>query len=133
MILETPTVRESAARRYYKKQKEKGLCVQCGSGKPEAGFARCRECINRCKDTLAAQCRAHKITKEQYHKLLTEQEGKCAICHRFMLPPCIDHNHTTSKIRKLLCRTCNSCLGLMEENIVWLENMIDYVRKNNDS
>jgi len=54
-----------------------------------------------------------KLTVEQFNKLLEEQGGMCAICRR---PPtnralCIDHDHTTGRVRGLLCVRCNTGLG----------------------
>ena len=52
---------------------------------------------------------------ELYDRLIAEQDGGCAICHR---PPAtrrlhIDHDHKTGKVRGLLCFTCNRflCMG----------------------
>ena len=42
---------------------------------------------------------------------------------------CVDHNHKTGKLRGLLCRTCNSALGLVDDNMDWLLNCIEYLRK----
>jgi hypothetical protein len=68
------------------------------------------------------------VTPENYKRMLLNQNGVCIICggNRSKKDLCIDHDHTTNKIRGLLCSLCNSAFGLMEENIEWLQKMIDY-------
>ena len=78
--------------------------------------------------------RAHKLVKayqlkheygldvEEYDTMLMEQHGVCAICgepesqsrHGKILALAVDHDHTTGKIRGLLCSRCNLMVGLME-------------------
>src|SRR5262245_37438199 len=52
------------------------------------------------------------LTIEDYDALLARQGGACAICRK---PPeqrlCVDHCHTTKKVRRLLCRRCNLGIG----------------------
>jgi hypothetical protein len=59
------------------------------------------------------------ITLEDYECLLAEQGGNCAICGNH--PPdkgasrlSVDHDHGTGQVRGLLCRRCNTMLGLIE-------------------
>ena len=58
------------------------------------------------------------ITLEKYEQMFKEQEGKCAICgiHQDTLKRslCVDHNHTTNKVRELLCKKCNTALAYYE-------------------
>lgn len=53
--------------------------------------------------------RRYGVTPEQYAKMFELQGGTCAICRR---PPrrrrlSVDHDHTTKRVRGLLCFTCN--------------------------
>lgn len=63
--------------------------------------------------------RKYGITPEQYDALLAEQSGVCGICGR---PPRddialhVDHDHTTGRIRGLLCFRCNNALGDFEDD-----------------
>jgi len=69
------------------------------------------------------------IEDDQYKKLIEEQGGRCAICHK----ECklhVDHDHLTSRVRGLLCRYCNSGIGYVEESIETLQNMIKYLKKH---
>lgn len=73
----------------------------------------------------AALKRKYGITMEEYEKLILSQNNKCAICNKIFIKtskigggkdePCVDHNHTTGKIRGILCRGCNLGLGVLED------------------
>ena len=56
------------------------------------------------------------LTEADYQRMLRAQNGLCAICGR---PPkkyklAVDHDHTTKKVRALLCIPCNSRLHTFE-------------------
>lgn len=42
----------------------------------------------------------------------------------------VDHCHKTKKVRKLLCHKCNSALGNFEDNVMFLEEAIKYLKEN---
>lgn len=79
------------------------------------------------------------ITYEDYQTLLVNQYGVCAICKKKETATRnnkirdlnVDHNHTTNKIRGLLCSKCNIALGLFEDNITTLISAIKYLEENN--
>lgn len=58
------------------------------------------------------------ITLADYTDLLQKQNGLCAICKTPPKEKClaVDHNHTTGKVRALLCTSCNTKLGWYENN-----------------
>ena len=76
------------------------------------------------------------ITLEDYNNLLREQNNCCAICDihesENKKSLAVDHNHTTGKVRALLCANCNVSLGLLKEDIDRLQKMMDYIKKHND-
>jgi Autographiviridae endonuclease VII len=61
--------------------------------------------------------RRYGISRADYAALLARQGGVCAICGK---PPektlCVDHCHSTGRIRGLLCRKCNFGLGCYAED-----------------
>lgn len=70
------------------------------------------------------------ITIDEYNQLFDTQDGKCAICSNPTEKDknlSIDHNHITGKTRGLLCSKCNFALGLVNEDISILQNMIKYL------
>jgi hypothetical protein len=77
------------------------------------------------------------ITYEKYENLYNQQEGKCKVCQIEISiqakqnghdTACVDHCHTTNKIRGLLCNHCNRALGLLKENLENIESLANYLR-----
>lgn len=67
------------------------------------------------------------ITLEEYDIMFKNQNGKCIICNDTN-DLCVDHNHTTFKIRSLICRRCNIGLGAFKDNMILLEKAIEYLK-----
>lgn len=78
----------------------------------------------------------HNLSSMEYEKMLEAQNNKCLICgtteSKTLLHPwlCVDHCHQTGKIRGLLCSKCNAGLGYFEDNTEFLQNAIEYLKKN---
>lgn len=82
--------------------------------------------------------RLYGISLRAYEDLVEAQHGLCAICQ---LPPpkrevrnggiaealCVDHDHETGKIRRLLCPDCNLAIGCIEKNRTLLPMMLQYL------
>jgi hypothetical protein len=67
---------------------------------------------------------------ELYASLLQSQKGMCAICGKECNEKLrADHDHTSGKMRGLLCDTCNWGLGLFKDNTELLEKAINYLKK----
>jgi hypothetical protein len=115
-------------------------------------LSRCKECINeyqrkRYRDGLEKprEKRAPEvgrdihlrstfgISSDEYEQMFIEQDGRCAICRRsqlqFKYRFAVDHDHKTGKVRGLLCVTCNSYLGMIDDSIEVLETAIKYLEK----
>jgi hypothetical protein len=75
--------------------------------------------------------KSYKITLDDYNKMLVEQNHSCKICfsHQDKLKRrlCVDHDHTTGKVRGLLCDTCNRSLGLLKDNIEVMKRAVTYL------
>jgi hypothetical protein len=75
------------------------------------------------------------ISIEDFNLMVKNQNYKCDICK---LPLKLenkksfglDHDHISSKIRGILCNTCNSGLGMFKDKIENLELAIDYLYRN---
>ena len=77
------------------------------------------------------------ITEDDYTVLLTEQDGKCAICMTDKPTGkwkvfAVDHCHNTGKVRGLLCNECNRGIGLLKDSPELLQAAKDYLEKNSD-
>lgn len=73
------------------------------------------------------------ITIEVFEEMYHQQDGKCYICK----DECgddihVDHCHKTSKVRKLLCRACNTGLGMLKEDVDILRKCVEYLEEHND-
>lgn len=75
------------------------------------------------------------ISTEDYDFMYNKQQGCCAICgiHQSELKKAlgVDHNHTTKKVRELLCVDCNWLLGHSKESIEILKSTIEYLKEHN--
>ncbi len=81
------------------------------------------------------------ITPKEYDTMLLNQNGKCAICNSdkpwgFVTEPkrskeffCVDHCHTTGRVRGLLCQPCNTGLGSFSDDIAVMSNAIVYLER----
>ena len=71
------------------------------------------------------------IALAAYELMLAEQGGVCAICQQ---PPkkqalSVDHDHTTGRIRGLLCQSCNTGIGLLQDDPSILRVAITYLEE----
>jgi hypothetical protein len=78
--------------------------------------------------------KAYGIKSKEYNKLLEKQNGCCAICKKpqesFKRMLSVDHDHTTGKIRGLLCYRCNSALGFLCDSVDMLNVAIKYLESS---
>lgn len=92
---------------------------------------RARERRKRYPEKARAATRkyAYGLSDEQVQAITDEQGGHCAICgkanHRAL---CLDHCHSTGKVRGLLCDRCNVGLARFGDSIENLQRAIDYLR-----
>lgn len=129
-------------------------CSVCGIFKLASEFQLERDEKARGKVSLRAQCkpcrehikwkafivRAYGITPEQYYQMLDEQEGKCAICKSDSPNSSrigsgklfIDHCHDTGNVRGLLCSKCNHAIGLLNDDVDFLQSAIEYINSSKE-
>ncbi len=106
----------------------------------------CKECYKKYNTKYMSKVRnsGNKIYSHYFKKYGLTQEDvilmhesrnfKCDVCgkdsdHRYD-KLCVDHCHTTGKVRGLLCFSCNTLLGNAKDDIVILQNAILYLEKN---
>ncbi len=73
------------------------------------------------------------VTKEAFDSLLARQDGRCAICNVQIEDDArthVDHDHVTSLVRGLLCRSCNLGLGHFKDSEERLALAIEYLRRS---
>lgn len=69
------------------------------------------------------------LTVEEYKSMLEAAGGKCECCGE-VSKLCVDHCHSTGKVRGLLCRNCNSALGYLKEDVSKMNSLIEYTKKH---
>ena len=121
---------------YFKNKK----CRKCGCVfSPSAPSE--HYCSDSCKDYGLVECyyvRVYGITINEYLQLAEEHNYECAICGRenFAMGTnhsgclVVDHNHTTGKVRGLLCHNCNRAIGLLHDSVSNIENALTYLKCN---
>ncbi len=80
----------------------------------------------------------YKITLDEYEELLKKQDYVCAICgnketrvvNGNVRSLCVDHCHTTGKVRGLLCTNCNLFIGNSKDSPKYLLEGIKYLLKS---
>ena len=79
------------------------------------------------------------ITVEQYNEKLLSQNSVCDICGNpetvskrgKLYDLCVDHNHDTGQVRGLLCRNCNTAIGMLGDNSNTVLKAFNYLEKWN--
>lgn len=118
-------------------------CGFCEDEIPQSRPAGSMYCSVQCKrSALSARWRAkspgymrqylYGITPDTYEAMLTAQDNRCAICLSPQWPgkgnrPHVDHDHSTGKVRGLLCGKCNAALGHMDDDPTRLRAAAAYV------
>lgn len=77
----------------------------------------------------------YRISKSDIKILLSEQGGVCAICksafsHTWKSNKrmCVDHCHSSLKVRGLLCNACNTAIGMLYDDPDLAESAAAYLR-----
>lgn len=122
-------------------------CTQCQETKSLDDFDRCnhRKLIRmQCKTCVRTRrhwwllAKRYGVSKDQFMRLLQEQNGVCAICKCEMASarfkrPSVDHCHKTGRVRGLLCSCCNTGLGLFKDSPERFRSAIAYIDRHNQT
>jgi hypothetical protein len=98
--------------------------------------SKCKSC-KEIQKSKAFIKRRYGITYEEYLQRLKDQDNKCAIWRssvhknkrtgKLVQTLFIDHDHSTGKVRGLLCSPCNHGLGQFKDNKAALFRAIKYL------
>lgn len=80
---------------------------------------------------------AYGLTPEQYAEMLADQNYLCLICNislhdddvtdsRFAV---VDHDHSTAKVRGIICNKCNSGLGMLGDDLDTIRAALAYLER----
>jgi hypothetical protein len=115
---------------YKDKNRKDGHYVRCR--KCQAEYSRVYRKRFPDKSTHATIKYKYGITLDEYKQKLIDQGNACAICQTktpggnkesFF----IDHDHETSKVRGLLCRSCNLMIGHAKDDTQLLATAVGYL------
>ncbi len=122
-------------------------CADCETVRPLAEFVRtvatasgygsyCKACHNargkRALDKVGGSrtyhlTRRYGITAAEAEHMLRRQNGVCAIC-RAAPAVHVDHDHSTGRVRALLCFNCNGGLGQFRDDPFVLQMAVFYLQ-----
>lgn len=114
----------------------KYVCKTCTDLYQKEYKERNPELVRKTRNASYLLCK-YGLTIEQYNAMLLAQNNKCAICnsestdnsqHKTML---VDHNHTTGKVRALICHPCNATIGYSKEDTERLIKCAEYLKVHN--
>jgi len=119
------------------------ICTKCKQERPDSDYTKwskswCRVCRNEysrkyMKTTQRENARrchlkaTYGLSLIQWETMLAEQGGKCLICEQRKPIMCVDHDHETKAVRGLLCKDCNSGLGLFKDDPKALLNAFQHL------
>ena len=80
------------------------------------------------KNKMRIKAKIYNLSEEELQNLFDKSNNKCNIClDSFEETLFVDHSHETGKVRGLLCRKCNMALGVINDDVQILKNMIQYL------
>src|SRR4030095_5891749 len=105
--------------------------------KPDGRQNRCKQCRRTVESAqrkpligFANGLRSgYGMSVDDFLGILAAQGGQCAICRCRLMRPVIDHDHTTGRVRGLVCFRCNSWLAAIE-NVAFSKAAHRYLREH---
>lgn len=68
------------------------------------------------------------LSWEDVLAMIEKQGGSCLICRNQLGDdPCVDHDHETGEVRGVLCRLCNTGLGMFRDDPTVASAAVEYL------
>jgi hypothetical protein len=71
----------------------------------------------------------YNLTPDQLAEMISEQDGRCKIC-KIRTKLVVDHCHEELRVRGLLCASCNTGIGMLQDSTAVLRAAIAYLEAN---
>ena len=121
---------------WNRKNVKKNVCrscrnLQCKAYRqtPEAKAKRkAKDLENKERINRGQRRRKYGLTPAEYDELMQIQECQNPGCTN--KATCIDHCHSSSKVRGVLCRECNLSLGHLCDNPTRISGLLEYISKH---
>lgn len=132
----------AAAREHYETHREQATITrrawQAKNAKKHGEATKKWRAAHPDKWRLMQVKRVYGLSESEYRELEARANGVCGICKkppegdgRGMRQLHVDHNHTTGKVRALLCKKCNLAVGYLEENAGRARDLAIYLDTHN--
>lgn len=72
----------------------------------------------------------YRLSVSEFDAMLAKQGGGCAICGESTGPFCVDHCHRLEFVRGVLCRKCNTGVGMLQDSATLVLKAHEYLKKN---
>lgn len=96
------------------------------------------------RERVAGRLKKHGLTPHDLANMMDQQQHRCAICSVEFCEEAssvgfkgvkqysmtVDHDHTTGKVRQLLCSQCNTGIGKLREDPWVLHRAIAYIERH---
>lgn len=126
------------------------VCKKCHTEKDDLEFSinsttgklhsYCRSCYNELQRKLPSRQGSKRqynfgMIAKDFNSLVNKQKGICPICENLLEygNQVIDHDHKTQVIRGVLCRRCNTLLGLCRDDPQVLLRGVKYLEKHKNA
>lgn len=122
---------EVGTRKRINRGKEVTECLSCIKSGQERRYIKYQQIPNYSRDVHLKS--RYGITSKDFNALFLLQNKCCAICTTQVISKrgfVVDHDHSTNKIRGILCDSCNKGLGSFLDNEEILSNAIKYLKKS---
>lgn len=115
------------------------ICAICGKEQALRGRSRspnCTDCnYKKNYETFKSVRRPYNLKRSynlsisDFNNMVNHQNHSCGICYKVLNTKdfAVDHNHTTNKVRGLLCHPCNRGLGQFKDNYELLLGAARYI------
>jgi hypothetical protein len=113
------------------KRRSDGFHGECRPCQRIRWKARPKNSTEQCRER---HLKEYGLTHETFKELFEKQDGKCAICKTSSFSgrsvhPHVDHDHSTGRVRGLLCSNCNTALGKFRDSRDMLRAAIQYLER----
>ena len=131
-----PDAREKYHHEYYRKNKAKldAYKQQWKEENPDKAKQHQSTYAEKSKEKRQIWQREYRygLSHDVFTRMLNEQSSSCKICERSFegTKVFVDHCHATGSVRGLLCPSCNTALGLIKDDLLWLKRAKTYLTEN---
>jgi hypothetical protein len=101
-------------------------CSICGS-EDRTSSGQCRPCKK------VSKLKKYGLTTDEFEEMFTLQFGLCECCGDMLdssTVPCVDHCHDSGAVRAILCRSCNTGLGGLKDDLDRACKMVAYIKSH---